>query len=216
MSQVNAAWRVVGVVGALLLGVGLTQRAQASVIWLSQERYVSRITEWWPVMLGPEYGYTAGRSEDKIAAPDFGFFKDLNSTIGPNSFTARVGCYPETETSGMFLAQRTWHESKASVSFRLTEPMSYTLLMQINSNPIDHTGANPQVLQFSPVGMPQFDDNGCATGMLTPGDYTLTLQSIAGPSLILDVNFTLAAVVPEPGSLSILGLGAMGLLRRRR
>ncbi|HEX2971530.1 MAG TPA: PEP-CTERM sorting domain-containing protein [Tepidisphaeraceae bacterium] len=215
MNPATISYRVkaLSMAGALFASLALAQMARAEVIWLSQDRYVQVALTW-------TYDDQPGRyftRNDKVAAPDFGPFEHQyqKSSIGPNWFKAQVASTWTTWEGGNYTDSYRSTSSRASVSFRLTEATPYTLKLQYNSQPIfSEFYFLPDVLRFiTPIETLQFDADGYARGVLPVGDYALTLDALTGQTHVFDMDFVL--LVPEPGAMATMALGALALLRRR-
>jgi hypothetical protein len=180
---------------------------------------------------GPHLTWTGAIVETSELA-----YANQSSTIdpGPGLFagTGNVGLGYSVVDSDLVFARSLFH-----VSFDLTNDHSYTLTGTLASYMDGGRGAGlfkldgPSSLVFEKTNWGSMALN--SAGTLAAGHYDLLMSaqisplcepalctsgSFMGGSSSFEINFQIAAVVPEPGTYALMlaGLGVLGLAARRR
>jgi hypothetical protein len=105
-----------------------------------------------------------------------------------------------------------------SINFRLTEAVEYTLDLSVFSEFASYSFAGPSLDVVRGFDF-AFNDPGVhLSGTLGPGDYAFDFKLESGAEAAgLGSNFDFSfVVVPSPGAVSALALGALACARRRR
>ncbi|MBX3110388.1 MAG: PEP-CTERM sorting domain-containing protein [Fimbriimonadaceae bacterium] len=154
---------------------------------------------------GPQTGHLG-------AGPDFRMFcVDLDHTVSPGSdYQVNPTLIPTMGNAGMTLAAKLYNSFAGGVT---TADEGAGLQMAIWEAVVDN-GA----VDFSSGN---FKDNGTAAGIMTKANFYLANIGSNDAAYFLDAvhiqdkNQSMIGPVPEPASMSVLALGAAGLLRRR-
>lgn len=163
-----------------------------------------------------EFDLTAAAADSD---PGGDFFLSLNPSIGSTAYSGRIYAQASTQAGkyqlslagvsipvdsrvyGADLDLNTTYHVTATWNF-VAGDLNDTFTLQIDGLP------------YTTAGWGSTD----AVNDPEPASFgVLTLrQGGANPSDLLVDNFTVTEVIPEPGSLAVLGLGAFGLVGRRR
>ncbi len=214
----HAYTRIPGWVGLILFSTSIAQGGFLDPIDISRKVYASQ----WP---GPEtvkeYGTGIDPFSATVSTPGGGASATQNSTITAEaiSINASASAYSgATREAGWLLLEQ----------FALTSWTPYVISFGWSMNDSDLALTNSYVRLDGPSGIVfleyRFSGDGTWTsrGYLEPGQYEYWVDGGArvedyGPPSHPTVDFWAEfSLTPEPATAALLGVGALGLVRRRR
>ncbi len=147
----------------------------------------------------PPKSIVAANSDDSDSA-----LVDINTYVGPSG--AGLSTPTLTLDGNVITSEEEGQSTSATITYKFdldaTQPYSYSNLADDFDDFVTFTGPGGDVATGS--------------GSLSPGDYTLTATQTSEEEGLAEFNLSVAAPVPEPSSIALVGLAGAALLTRRR